>query len=140
MLWGTDLCYILRNRHFLYRDMTGVNRRWVDDVNASVKMLRFISEEFTERKGSPTLSQICRRLRMSSSKARVLLQELVDRGILVEVKGDDDVSYFPAVDFHRLSLSDIIIRLSDMDKNKGEAWKVRFIETVKREFSGDVFA
>ena len=140
VLWGTDLCYILRNRHFLYRDMTGVNRRWVDDVNASVKMLRFISEEFTERKGSPTLSQICGRLRMSSSKARVLLQELVDRGILVEVKGDDDVSYFPAVDFHRLSLSDIIIRLSDMDKNKGEAWKVRFIETVKREFSGDVFA
>lgn len=140
VLWGTDLCYILRNRHFLYRDMTGVNRRWVDDVNASVRMLQFISEEFTERKGAPALSRICGRLRMSSSKARVLLQELVERGILVEVKGEDDVSYFPAVDFHCLSLSDIIIRLSDMDKNKGEAWKVRFMEAVKREFSGDVFA
>lgn len=140
VLWGTDLCYILRNRHFLYRDMTGVNRRWVDDVNASVKMLRFISEEFTERKGAPVLAQICRRLRMSSSKARGVLQELVERGILVEVKGEDDVSYFPAVDFHMLSVSDIILRLSDMEKNKGEAWKVRFVEAVKREFSGDVFA
>lgn len=140
VLWGTDLCYILRNRHFLYRDMTGVNRRWVDDVNASVKMLRFISEEFTERKGAPALAQICRRLRMSSSKARGVLQELVERGILVEVKGEDDVSYFPAVDFHMLSVSDIILRLSDMEKNKGEAWKVRFVEAVKREFSGDVFA
>lgn len=140
VLWGTELCYIMRNRHFLYRDTMAANNRWVDDVHVSVKMLRFISGEYTANHGGPTLALICKQLRMSSSKARIVLQELVDLQILVEVKEEDDVSYFPAVDFHRLSLADIINRLSHMDENRGEKWKLRFIQAIEREFFKDTFA
>ena len=140
VLWGTELCYIMRNRHVLYRDALGANKRWVEDVDVSVKMLKIISDTYTHHQGGPTLAVICKKLRMSSSKARIVLQELVDLDILVEVKDEDDVSYYPAVDFHHLSMSDIIIRLAHLDKNKGEKWKVRFVEAIKKEFSADTFA
>lgn len=140
VLWGTELCYIMRNRHFLYRNAMNADNRWVDNVEVTIKMLRYISEQFTHNQGSPTLAMICKKLRMSSSKVRVVLQELVDQKILVEVRDDDDVSYYPAVDFHRLALSDIITRLSHLDESRGEEWKMRFVEAMKREFSKDTFA
>lgn len=140
VLWGTELCYIMRNRHFLYRNAMNADNRWVDNVEVTIKMLRYISEQFTHNQGSPTLAMICKKLRMSSSKVRVVLQELVDQKILVEVRDDDDVSYYPAVDFHRLALSDIITRLSHLDESRGEEWKLRFVEAMKREFSKDTFA
>lgn len=140
VLWGTELCYIMRNRHFLYRNAMNADNRWVDNVEVTIKMLRYISEQFTHNQGSPTLAMICKKLRMSSSKVRVVLQELVDQKILVEVRDDDDVSYYPAVDFHRLALSDIITRLSHLDENRGEEWKMRFVEAIKREFFKDTFA
>ena len=95
---------------------------------------------YTHGEGSPTLAMICTKLRMSSSKVRIILQELVNRRILVEVKDDDDVTYFPAVDFHQLSWADIITRLSHIDKNQGEAWKVRLAKAINEEFSADKFA
>lgn len=140
VLWGTELCYIMRNRHFLYRDAMNADNRWVDNVEVTIRMLKFISEQYTNNNGGPTLAMICKKLRMSSSKVRIVLQELVDCRILVEVKDDDDVSYFPAVDFHHLALADIIIRLSHLDENKGEQWKVRTVEALNREFSKDTFA
>ena len=140
VLWGTELCYIMRNRHFLYRGTLDANGRWVDDVHTSIKMLRFISDEYTHNNGGPSLALICKRLRISSSKARVVLQELVDQRILVEVKDEDDVSYFPALDFHKLSLADLINGLSHMEDNRGEDWKERYVEAIRREFSGDTFA
>lgn len=140
VLWGTELCYIMRNRHFLYRDAMNADNRWVDNVEVTIRMLKFISEQYTHNNGGPTLAMICKKLRMSSSKVRIVLQELVDCRILVEVKDDDDVSYFPAVDFHHLALADIIIRLSHLDENKGEQWKVRTVEALNREFSKDTFA
>lgn len=139
VLWGTELCYIMRNRHFLYRDVNSTNR-WVDDVEVTVRMLGLISEQFKNGSGGPTLAEICKRLRMSSSKVRIILQELVDRKILVEVKEDDDVSYFPAVDFHHLSLANIITRLSHIDENRGEGWKARLEKAIEQEFSKDTFA
>ena len=78
------------------------DNKWVDNVEVTLRMLRYISDLYIHGQGSPTLAMVCKRLRMSSSKVRVILQELVDHKILVEVKEDDDVSYFPAVDFHRL--------------------------------------
>ena len=139
VLWGTELCYIMRNRHFLYRD-ANISVRWVDDVNVTVKMLGFIAGQYQSGLGGATLADICKKLKMSSSKVRVVLQELVDRNILVEVKDDDDVSYYPAVDFHHLSLADIIIRLSHADESKGVEWKVRFQQAIRQEFSKDTFA
>ena len=139
-MWGTELCYIMRNRHFLYRENMYADKRWVDNVDVTLKMLTFISDEYTHNHGGPTLASICKRLRMSSSKVRIILQELVDKKVLVEVREDDDVSYFPAVDFHRLSVADIINRLSHLDQNKGEEWKVRLVGAVRQEFGQDTFA
>ncbi len=140
VLWGTELCYIMRNRHFLYRDVLYAGNRWVDNVDVSVRVLRYISEEYAGGQGGAALSAICKKLRISSSKVRVVLQELVEQKILVEVKDEDDVSYFPAMDFRNLALSDIIVRLSDMDDNRGEEWKARFVQAIKREFAEDRFA
>ena len=39
VLWGTELCYIMRNRHFLYRDVLYAGNRWVDNVDVSVRVL-----------------------------------------------------------------------------------------------------
>lgn len=140
VLWGTELCYIMRNRHVLYRNTWNENNRWVDNINLTIKILRYISSQFSEGLGSPSLTVISRKLRISSSKIRLILQELVDRKILVEVKEDDDVSYYPAVDFHRLSLADIITRLSFLAENTGEEWKIRLSKAITREFSKDTFA
>lgn len=141
VLWGTELCYILRNRHFLYRNTMDVENRWVDNVEVAIRILKYISAEFiSQNSGGPSLAMISKKLRMSTSKLRVVLQELVDKKILIEVRDDDDVSYFPAMDFHSLSLSDIITRLSYVDINKGEEWKLRFIAAVDREFATDKFA
>ena len=85
VLWGTELCYIMRNRHYLYREVMCANKRWVDDVDVSIRMLRLISDNYTRQGGGLALAVLCQRLRMSSSKARIILQELVDLDILVEL-------------------------------------------------------
>lgn len=140
VLWGTELCYIMRNRHFLYRNAMNADNRWVDNVEVALRILRFISAEYMRNNGGPTLGDICTKLRMSSSKMRMVLEELVEKKVLVEVKSDDDVSYYPAHDLHDLSLADIIVRLSYMDGYKAEEWKVRFVQAINGEFSNDKFA
>ena len=79
----------------MYRNAMNADNKWVDNVEVTLRMLRYISDLYIHGQGSPTLAMVCKRLRMSSSKVRVILQELVDHKILVEVKEDDDVSYFP---------------------------------------------
>lgn len=140
VLWGAELCFIMRNRHFLYRNAMHPDNRWVDNVDVSIKVLRFISSEYVQRHGGPSLSVICKKLRMNSNKVRAVLQQLIDKKILIEVREDDDVSFYPAMDFHQLSLANIINRLSQVDENKGEEWKVRFVEAIDQEFTPDKFA
>lgn len=140
VLWGTELCYIMRNRHFLYRNAMNADNRWVDNVEVALRILKYISAEYMRNNGGPTLGDICKKLRMSSSKMRMVLEELVEKKVLVEVKSDDDVSYYPAHDLHDLSLADIIVRLSYMDGYKAEEWKVRFVQAINGEFSADKFA
>lgn len=140
VLWGTELCYILRNRHFMFRKMMDVENRWVDNVDVAARILRYISSEFMQGKGGASLGTISKKLRMGTSRLSVVLQELVEQKILTEVRDEDDVSYLPAVDFHNLSLADIINRLSYVAENKGEDWKIRFVESVNIEFGKDKFA
>lgn len=140
VLWGTELCYIMRNRHVLYRTAWNENNRWVENIDLTIKILRYISTQFAEGKGSPALFFISRKLRISSSKIQLVMQELVDRRILAEVREDDDVSYYPAVDFHKLSLAEIINRLSYLSDHAGEDWKARLSKAVVREFGQDTFA
>ena len=42
VLWGTELCYIMRNRHFLYRNAMNADNKWVDNVEVTLRMLRYI--------------------------------------------------------------------------------------------------
>ena len=58
----------------------------------------------------------------------------------MEVKSDDDVSYYPAHDLHDLSMADVIVNLSYMDGFKAEEWKVRFVQAINGEFLNDKFA
>ncbi|MDE5612375.1 MAG: YihY/virulence factor BrkB family protein, partial [Odoribacter sp.] len=122
------------------RDVLYAGNRWVDNVDVAVRVLRYIAEEYAGGQGGTALSALCKKLRISSSKVRIVVEELVEQKVLVEVKDEDDVSYFPAMDFRRLALSDIIVRLSDMGENRGEEWKTRFVQAIKREFAEDTFA
>lgn len=140
VLWGTELCYIFRNRHFMFRNALDAESRWVDNVEIAIRILKFISSEYMQNNGGPTLAMISKKLRMNTSKLRVVLQELVDKKMLAEIQSNDDVFYLPAVDLHNLSLADIITRMSDLDTNKGEEWKIRFITAINQEFSRDKFA
>lgn len=140
VLWGTELCYIMRNRHFLYRNALNADNRWVDNVEVAIRVLKYISAEYMRNNGGPTLGAICKKLRMSSSKVRLVLEELVEKKVLVEVKSDDDVSYYPAHDLHDLSMADVIVNLSYMDGFKAEEWKVRFVRAINGEFLNDKFA
>lgn len=139
VLWGTELCYIFRNRHFMFRNSMDKENRWVDNIEMAIRILHYISSEYKQGNGGRTLAQISIKLRISTSKLRIVLQELADKHILAEVKDDDDVSYFPAMDLHSLSLAEVIIRLSYLDKNKGEEWRIRFIDAINREFGGEKF-
>ena len=38
VLWGTELCYIMRNRHFLYRNAMNADNKWVDNVEVTLRM------------------------------------------------------------------------------------------------------
>ena len=140
VLWGTELCYIMRNRHFMYKDAIDGDNQWVDNVDISILILKFISNEYINNNGGPTQAMIYKGLKMNSTKIKYVLQELVDKKILIDVKNDDETSYFPAIDFHTLALSDIITCLSKVDKSRSKEWNIRFTKAIKGEFSKDTFA
>lgn len=140
VLWGGELCYISRNRHFMYRNALYHQNWWVDNVEIAIRIIRYIAAEYMDNNGGPTLGMISQKLRINTGKLRVVLEQLTEKHILAEVRQDDDVSFYPAIDLHRLSLADIIIRLSNIEESKNEEWKERFIVSVEREFSRDKFA
>lgn len=140
VLWGTELCYILRNRHFLYKNPVERENKWVENIEISVKILRYIAEEYLRNNGGPSLSMISKKLRMSTNRLRVVLQDLIDKNILAEVEDDDDIFYLPKIDLHRLSLADVITRLSYIHNQNEEMWEKRFIDAINREFGDEKFA
>lgn len=140
VLWGTELCYIFRNRHFLFRTTLDMENRWVDNMGISIKILRYVTAKYISSDGGPTLAQISTELRINTGKLKVVLQGLTEKNILVEVNNDDDYAYYPAVDLHVLSVADIIIRLSYLEETKGEEWRQRFTEAINNEFGSEKFA
>lgn len=140
VLWGTELCYIFRNRHFMYRNSRDRENRWLDNVEQAVKVLRYISGEYTQNHGGPTLGQISKNLKISTSKLQIVLHELVEKSVLAELRSDDDITYLPVMDLHQLSMADIINRLANVNEKKEKGWEKRFAEAIKREFGQDKFA
>lgn len=140
VLWGTELCYILRNRHFLYRTPVERENKWIENIELSVNILKYIADEYLKNNGGPSLEMISKKLRINMNKVRVVLQDMVDKGILAQVEEDDDIFYLPLMDLHKLSLADVIIRLSYIRNHAEEKWERRFIQAINREFGDEKFA
>lgn len=140
VLWGTELCYIIKNRHFMFRDVMDKESRWIDNVEISLRILTYISRIYIQNHNIPTLGMICDELRMSTSKLQVVLQQLIDKGILAETGKDDDHTYLPAIDLYQLSWAEVIIRLSNVGKRGEDEWEKRFVKAIYQEFGDEKFA
>lgn len=140
VLWGTELCYIIKNRHFMFRDVMDKESRWIDNVEISLRVLTYISRIYIQNHNIPTLGMICEELCMSTSKLQVVLQQLIDKGILAETGKDDDHTYLPAIDLYQLSWAEVIIRLSNVGKREEDEWEKRFVKAIYQEFGDEKFA
>ncbi|MCM1031659.1 MAG: YihY/virulence factor BrkB family protein [Oscillibacter sp.] len=140
VLWGTELCYIFRNRHCMYLNSLDRESRWLDNVGQAVKILKYISEGYMQNKGGATLGQISKNLKISTSKLQLVLHELVEKSMLAEWKDEDEVVYLPLMDLHHLSMADVINRLANVDTQMEKGWEKRYAEAIEREFGQDKFA
>ncbi len=140
VLWGTELCYIFRNRHCMYLNSLDRESRWLDNVGQAVKILKYISEGYMQNKGGATLGQISKNLKISTSKLQLVLHELVEKSMLAEWKDEDEVVYLPLMDVHHLSMADVINRLANVDTQMEKGWEKRYAEAIEREFGQDKFA
>ncbi len=140
VLWGTELCYIMKNRHFMFRDVMDKESRWIDNIDLSLQVLTYISKEYIQNNGVPTLEKISAELCMSTSKLQVVLQQLTDKGILAETGKEDDHSYLPVIDLYQLSWAEVIIRLSNIGDRNEDEWEKRFIKAIYQEFGEEKFA
>lgn len=140
VLWGTELCYIMKNRHFMFREVMDKENRWIDNVDLSLQVLSYISKVYTRNKGVPTLGMISTELRMGTSKLQVVLQQLIDKGILTEVGKEEDYSYLPLIDLYQLSWAEVIIRLSNIGNRNEDEWEKRFVKAIYQEFGEEKFA
>ena len=140
VLWGTELCYIMKNRHFMFRDVMDKESRWIDNIDLSLQVLTYISKEYIQNNGVPTLEKISAELSMSTSKLQVVLQQLTDKGILAETGKEDDRSYLPVIDLYQLSWAEVIIRLSNIGDRNEDEWEKRFVKAIYQEFGEEKFA
>ena len=137
VLWGTELCYIFRNRHFMYKNELFGDTAWMETLECALKIMKFVARVYVNGDGGPSLGMINKELKINTGKLRIVLQELVDLHILVEAKEEDDYFYYPASDLHAMSVGDIIIRFSRVDESRDAVWKKQFKETVLSGFAGD---
>ena len=137
VLWGTELCYIFRNRHFMYKSELLRDTSWMETTEWAVKIVRYVARVYVGHGGGPSLGMLNKELKMDTGKLRLILQELVDRHILVEAKEDEDYFYYPAMDFHSLSVGDIIIHLSRVEESTDEVWKREFMTAIRAGYAND---
>ncbi len=140
VLWGTELCYIFRNRHCMYLNSLDRESRWIENVGQAVKILKYISDEYMQNKGGVTLGQISKKLKISTSKLQIVLHELVEKSVLAGWREDDDIVYLPLRDLHQLSMADVINRLANVDTQMEKGWERRYADAIEKEFGHDKFA
>ncbi|MBC5620261.1 MULTISPECIES: YihY/virulence factor BrkB family protein [Butyricimonas] len=137
VLWGTELCYIFRNRHFMYRNELLGDEAWMETLECALKIMKYVARVYINGDGGPSLGMINKELKINTGKLRLVLQELVDLHLLVEAKEEEDYFYYPAFDLHSMSVGDIIIRFSRVHESRNEAWKKQFSEAIQKGFAGD---
>lgn len=140
VLWGTELCYILRNRHFMYKNELIGDSGWMETMEHAIRVVKYVAKVYVNNEGGPSLTMINKEMRMNTGKLRLVLEELIDRHILVVAKEDDDYYYYPASDFHRLSVAEIILNLSRVEESKDQEWKEQFSKAICAEFSANKLA
>ncbi|MDR0981939.1 MAG: YihY/virulence factor BrkB family protein [Culturomica sp.] len=137
LLWGTELSYVVRNRHFLFHSET--HNKWSENVEITINILHFIADSYIHNNGAVSIRAISKKFKISVRKLQLLLGELVDKKVLVELEKEDDTGYLPMIDFHHLSVADVIIYLSNVDTKKNSAWEKKYIEAIRNKFSEEKF-
>jgi membrane protein len=135
VLWGAELCYISRNRHFIYRDEARGDEPWLAMIEAAIKIMRFVTSRYA-LEGGVTAAEVARQLRTSAGKARLILEEMVERRVLVVTGTREEARYLPARDYHATSEADLFIALSRVEESRDERWRERFIATIRSGFPG----
>ncbi|MDR2413911.1 MAG: YihY/virulence factor BrkB family protein [Odoribacteraceae bacterium] len=134
LLWGAELCYISRYRHFMYRDETRGDEPWLALIETAMKITRLIVERYT-REGPVTLLEIAKQLEMNAGRIQLVLDEMVERGALVATTNGENTRYLPARDYRHLSEADLFIVLSRVEESKDEHWKERFTSAIRAGFT-----
>ena len=139
VLWGAQLCYVFKNGHMMYYRKNEWEPEWKDYVSYSVRILNYVAGEHVKGKGGAVLEEINARLGVDYDSLERVLKRLVEVGILVRVDKKDNVYYYPAVDFHTLSIADIIYRFNGISQEADETWVRRYFEAVDKELGEDKF-
>jgi len=137
VLWGVELCYICRNRHFMYRSELYGDEGWLETIECAIRIMRYVAREYINGKGGPSQTMVNKAIAINSGKLRLVLEELVDHHLLVVVKKQEDYFYYPAADVYQLSVADVVIALSRVRESKNEAWRNQFEAAIQTGFSKD---
>ena len=114
----------------MYKSELVGDASWMETTECAVKIVRYVARVYVTQGGGPSLGMLNQELKMNTGKLQLVLQELVDRHILVEAKEDEDYFYYPAMDFHALTIGDIIVNLSRVKESRDEAWKQKFEKVI----------
>lgn len=136
VLWGTELCYIFRNRHFIYKNDLYGDDSWTAMIEAAIRVVRMVAFSCQQGKGGVEARAIAQALKLSASKTQLILDELTDRGIVKPVREEEEL-YMPTADFHDTSVADIVLRLSRVDESRDDDWKEHFKHAIEQEFAAD---
>ena len=134
LLWGAELCYISRYRHFMYRDETRGDEPWLAMIETAMKITRVIVDRYAKQ-GATSLPEIAKQLDMNAGRLQLILDEMVERRVLVTSGAGENTRYLPARDFHQLSEADLFITLSRVEESKDEGWKERFMAAIRAGFT-----
>lgn len=139
MLWGTELCYILKNRHFMYKSELYGDESWMTMIETGIQIVRYIAGKNVQQQEGVSPGELSKHFGMNVSKVQLILDELVERHILVENKSGDELSFMLDGDVYNLSVSDVIINLSRVNESKDEVWKNKFETAIRNGYTGDKF-
>ncbi|GHU60532.1 hypothetical protein FACS1894121_0790 [Bacteroidia bacterium] len=136
ILWGTEFCFVLKNRHFLFYNASP-QTRWTENIEKVINILRYISTEYSNNKGAIFIGDISKEYKINISKLQILLGHLTDKQILTEIKKEDDDYYLPLINMRTLSVAEVIIGLIDMDEENKSVWEEKYLDAIREKFGNE---